>query len=79
MQEFQYRRKKERGQARLPVLELIKVEVLIVTRKGFQSEKIAQVKESLGREGGLAPALEWAKTFFAKQSPGRALTFVAAN
>jgi hypothetical protein len=47
----------ERGQARLPDLELNRVEVVIAALKGFQREAIAQVKEPLGWEGGLAPAL----------------------
>jgi len=59
--------KKERGQAHLPDLEPIRVETLIVPGKAFNVKRIAQVKKPPGREGGLAPALEWAITILAKQ------------
>ena len=48
---------KERGQARLPNLELIRVEVVIAAGKVFNVRAIGQVQESRGPEGGLAPAL----------------------
>jgi hypothetical protein len=50
--------RKERGQAHLPNLELIGVELWSAPAKAFNVKRIAQVKESLGREGGLAPALQ---------------------
>jgi hypothetical protein len=46
----------QRGQARLPNLELIRVELLIGARKAFNMKAIVQVQEARGREGGLAPA-----------------------
>ena len=49
--------RKERGQAHLPDLEFIGVELWSALAKAFNVKRIAQVKESLGREGGLAPAL----------------------
>jgi hypothetical protein len=49
--------KKSGGQARLPNLELIRLEVMIAGGKAFNVKAIAQVQESRGWEGGLAPAL----------------------
>jgi hypothetical protein len=60
------RAKKERGQARLPNPELIRVEVVIAAGKAFNVKAIVQVQESRGREGGLAPALSGPNTFCAK-------------
>jgi hypothetical protein len=48
---------KERGQARLPDLELIEVEFMIASGTAFNAKTIAQVQEARGWEGGLAPAL----------------------
>ena len=48
---------KERGQARLPNLELIRVKLVIAAGETFNVKTFAQVQESRGREGGLAPAL----------------------
>ena len=41
---------KERGQARLPNSELIRVEVEIVAKKTFNVKAIEQVQESRGQE-----------------------------
>jgi len=52
-----YLAQKERGQAHLPNLELIRVELVNCAGKAFNVKAIAQVQASRGREGGLAPAL----------------------
>ena len=54
---------KERGQARLPDPELIRVELVIVAGKAFNVNTIAQVRKSRGQEGGLAPTLGQCGTF----------------
>ncbi len=51
-------REKERGQALLPNLEPIGVELRSAAGKAFNVKTIAQVKKSPGREGGLVPALQ---------------------
>jgi len=59
---------KERGQARLPSPEIIRIEFGDRRWKGFQGETIMQVLLSRGREGGLAPLFRRPYTFAASHS-----------